>query len=111
MFFTLYIKHLTTFYPILSYPFSFTPLFFRKNAVPPPEPTEFDNLALKDLKVTVLKLRDEVGSLSTERSRVTADRDALERFLELSKKDLREAELAVIAKTREAEAQAESHRI
>ena len=83
----------------------------RKNAVPPPEPTEFDNLSLKDLKSTVVKLRDEVGSISQERSRITADRDALERFLELSKKDLREAELAVIAKTREAEAQAETHRI
>ena len=79
--------------------------------MPPPEPTEFDALALPQLKATVVRLRAETEALSVERARIAADRDAMERFFELSKKDLREAELAGVAKMREAEAQAENHRI
>jgi len=83
----------------------------KKVAVPPPEPTEWDGLTLPQLKAAVLKLREESAALSAERARAAADRDANEKFFELTKKELREVELAGLAKVREAEAQAENHRI
>jgi len=83
----------------------------QKAAVPPPEPTEFDALTLPQLKAAVVKLREETAALATERNRVELDRAAVEGFFELSKKELREAELAALAKVRETEQQAENHRI
>jgi mRNA-degrading endonuclease HigB of HigAB toxin-antitoxin module len=80
-------------------------------AVPPPEPTEFDALTLPQLKAAVVKLREETAALATERNRVELDRAAVEGFFELSKKELREAELAALAKVRETEQQAENHRV
>ena len=79
--------------------------------MPPPEPTEFDALTLPQLKAAVLALRSETSALASERNRAELDRAALEGFFELSKKELREAELAVVAKVRETEQQAEAHRI
>lgn len=82
----------------------------KKDAEPPPAPSEFDALDTASLKRILLELRTDTEKVSRERAQAQVDRDAVERFFEVTKKELRETELSILAKEREMDLLAESHR-
>jgi len=83
----------------------------KKEAEPPPVPSEFDSMDTAALKRILLELRTDTDKVARERAQAQVDRDAVERFFDITKKELREGELAILAKEREMELMAENHRV
>lgn len=83
----------------------------KKDAEPPPAPSEFDAMDIASLKRILLELRTDTEKVSRERAQAQVDRDAVERFFEVTKKELRENELSILAKEREMDLMAENHRV
>jgi hypothetical protein len=106
-----------------------------QEAEAPPPPSEFDSLDPATLRKLLLELRSDTEKISKERNQSQIDRvrrhpletsrwqggfreqhmtllqDAVESFYEISKKELREAELATLTKEREIELMSENHRV
>lgn len=74
-------------------------------------PSEFDALDTDTLKRILLELRSDTDKVARERAQSQVDRDAVDRFFDITKKELRESELACVAKEREMELMAENHRV
>jgi len=74
-------------------------------------PSEFDALDPDTLRRLLGELRADTEKVSRERNQAQVDRDAVERFYDISKKELREADLAVLGREREMELMAENHRV
>jgi growth arrest-specific protein 8 len=83
----------------------------KKDEAPPPVPSEFDAMDTASLKKILLELRTDTEKVSRERAQAQVDRDAVERFFEVTKKELRENELSILAKEREMDLMAENHRV
>lgn len=83
----------------------------KKEPEAPVAPSEFDALDTDTLKRILLELRSDTDKVARERAQSQVDRDAVDRFFDITKKELRESELACVAKEREMELMAENHRV
>lgn len=83
----------------------------KKEPEAPVAPSEFDALDTDSLKRILLELRADTDKVARERAQAQVDRDAVDRFFDITKKELRESELACVAKEREMELMAENHRV
>lgn len=77
----------------------------------PPPKGEFDDVDIPTLRKTLLSLRDDASKLARERAAAQADRDAVDSFSAVTRKDLRELELAVAEKQIELEGMKDAHRL
>jgi hypothetical protein len=81
--------------------------------LPAPEwPVAIDKaLSLKQLKELVLRLREEAAQAGRERTEAATDRDALQRFYDVSALEAREVELSLVARQRAREAAEAAHAV
>lgn len=77
----------------------------------PPAPSEFDEFSIAQLKETLLQLRAEAETSARQRAQAQVDRDAVEGFFEITRKEVKEVELGLLAKEREIETTGENHRV
>lgn len=83
----------------------------KKKVEEPPAPSEFDEFSIAQLKQTLQELRAETEHTAKQRAQAQVDRDAIESFFEVTRKEVKEVELGLLAKEREIETAAENHRV
>ena len=70
-----------------------------------------ERLGLKELKAMVVQLREENAAAGRERTEAATDRDALQRFYDVSALEAREVELCVLARQRSRETAERDHAV
>jgi hypothetical protein len=82
-----------------------------KVAPAPSFPPGTETMTLKDLKARVVARREEVAAALRERAEAATDRDALQRFYDVSALEAREVELSLLTRQRAKEAAEAAHAV
>lgn len=77
----------------------------------PVEETEYDTMDLEMLREVVPMLKQQLEKSMLDRNYVQLERDAIQQYFDITRREVRELELAVAAKDREMELLEDNHRV
>lgn len=83
----------------------------KKEPEPEPEPTEFDTMDVETLKERIADLKNKLEVAQLDRNQVQLDRDTIQTFYDITKKEVRDYDMAITAKDREMEIMEDNHRV
>lgn len=83
----------------------------KKSQEPPEPPSEFDNLPTEALESRIKEMRVDLNKLQIERNYMQLERDTISTFYDITRKEVKELDLEVMAKDREMEAMEENHQV
>ena len=78
---------------------------------PEPEPTEFDTMDVETLKERIADLKNKLEVAQLDRNQVQLDRDTIQTFYDITRKEVRDYDMAITAKDREMEIMEDNHRV
>lgn len=78
---------------------------------PEPEPSEFDTMDIETLRERIADLKNKLEVAQLDRNQVQLDRDTIQTFYDISRKEVRDYDMAVMAKDREMEIMEDNHRV
>lgn len=77
----------------------------------PVEESQFDNMDLEMLREVAPMLRQQLDKSMLDRNYVQLERDAIQQYFDITKREVEEVELAIAAKDREMELLEDNHRV
>merc|ERR550537_738742 len=80
-------------------------------APPEEEPTEYDTMKIETLREVIPLLRQQLEKAQIDRNYVQLERDTVNQFYEITKKEVHDLDLRSSAKDREIELMAENHNV
>lgn len=78
---------------------------------PPEEPSEFDEMPEADLRAAIEELEKQVEKARADRNYVQVERDTIQTFYDITKKDVQQCDLEILTKEKEMEQLEENHRV
>jgi len=78
---------------------------------PPEEPSEYDSMDVEMLKEVTQMLRQQLEKAQLDRNYVQLERDTIQTFYDITKKEVHDLELGIMAKDREMELMEDNHRV
>ena len=75
------------------------------------EPTEFDELDIPALEEAAKALEEQLEKAQLDRNYVQLERDTIQTFYDITKKEVRDCEQGIMLKDREMETMEENHRV
>lgn len=82
-----------------------------KKDVEPVEESEYDTMDLEMLREVVPMLRQQLEKSMLDRNYVQLERDSIQEYFDISRREVKELELAITAKDREMELHEDNHRV
>lgn len=82
-----------------------------KNNEPPEPPSEFDNMPAEALEARIKEMSVDLNKLQIERNYMQLERDTISTFYDITRKEVKELDLEIMAKDREMEAMEENHQV
>jgi len=82
-----------------------------KGDAPPEAPSEFDAMAAEDLETAIGALSEELRKVQMERNYVQVERDSLQTFYELTKREVGEHELDIESREKDMDELDDNHRV
>jgi len=84
----------------------------KKDDEPPPEePSEYDSMDVEMLKEVTQMLRQQLEKAQLDRNYVQLERDTIQTFYDITKKEVHDLDLGIMAKDREMELMEDNHRV
>jgi len=83
----------------------------KKDEAPPPEPSEFDDMTIDALRQQIAELRPRLDRAQMDRNQVQLDRDTLQTFYDITRREVSDLDLKVMSKDREMEVAEDNHRV
>ena len=78
---------------------------------PPEEPSEFDTMTEEELKSALADLKTKYEKARADRNYVQVERDSVQTFYDISKKDVQKCDLEIELKTKDFESSQKSHAV
>ncbi|GBG31059.1 Growth arrest-specific protein 8-like [Hondaea fermentalgiana] len=82
-----------------------------KDEAPPEEPSEFDEMPEEDLRKAIEELDKQLEKARADRNYVQVERDTIQTFYDISRKEVQQCELDIMTKEKEMEQLEENHRV
>lgn len=83
----------------------------KKSAEPPEPPSEFDNMPAEALEARIKEMTIDLNKLQIERNYMQLERDTISTFYDITRKEVKELDLEIMAKDREMESMEENHQV
>lgn len=83
----------------------------KKSNEPPEPPSEFDNMPTEALEARIKEMSVDLNKLQIERNYMQLERDTISTFYDITRKEVKELDLEIMAKDREMEAMEENHQV
>ena len=83
----------------------------KKSNEPPEPPSEFDNMPAEALEGRIKEMTVDLNKLQIERNYMQLERDTISTFYDITRKEVKELDLEIMAKDREMESMEENHQV
>jgi len=83
----------------------------KKSNEPPEPPSEFDNMPAEALEARIKEMTIDLNKLQIERNYMQLERDTISTFYDITRKEVKELDLEIMAKDREMETMEENHQV
>jgi hypothetical protein len=83
----------------------------KKDQEPPEPPSEFDHMPAEALESRIKEMTVDLNKLQIERNYMQLERDTISTFYDITRKEVKQLDLEIMAKDREMEAMEENHQV